>query len=110
MEGIELSKSSVDKSVKKLAAGYLPPIVVAGKMNFDQIVDITASEEVANTGLVKPQASIFYELSCSERRLRELSVHTRANGKIASSDKPRDWSYVLPEGNAAILLKILCHA
>jgi len=110
MEGIELSKGSVEKSVKKLTAGYVPPIVVAGKMNFDQIVDITASEEIANTGLVKPLASIFYELSCSERRLRELSIHVHANGKSGSSDKPRDWKYILPEGNAANLLKILCHA
>ena len=49
-------------------------------MNFDRTVDITAVEEIANTGLVKPLASIFYELSCSERRLRELSIHVHAKG------------------------------
>ena len=111
LQSIELGKNSVDKSVEKLRAGYVPPIVVAGKMNFDQIVDITASEEVANTGVVKPQAIIFNELNCSELRIRELSIDVYENGKIVGSrDKPKDWKYILPEGNAANLLKILCHA
>ena len=110
MEAIDLSESSVEKSAKRLAGGYVPPIVVAGKMDSDQTVAITSYEEVANTGRAKPLASIFYELSCSERRLRELSIHVHAKGKSGSSDKPRDWKYILPEGNAANLLKILCHA
>ena len=108
MEAVELDEHSINKSAEKLLRGYVPPIVVAGKIEFGQTAAITSYEEIANTGLPKPQASIFYELSCSERRLRELSIHIRANGKSGSSDKPRDWKYILPEGNAANLLKILC--
>jgi hypothetical protein len=110
MDGITLNDNSANKSAKKLLDGYVPPIVVVRVMSFDQIVDITAAEEIANTGLPKPRAEILYELNCSERKLRELSIHIHENGKFGSSDRPRDWKYVPPEGNAAILLKILCRA
>src|SRR6266851_4094922 len=46
--------------------------------------------------------------SCAERMLRELSISIQTKGQGGSRDKPGDWKYVPPEGNAARLLKILC--
>jgi len=40
--------------------------------------------------------------------MRELSIFVASRGKSGSIDKPRDWQYVPPEGNAANLLKISC--
>jgi len=69
---------------------------------------ITGYEETANISNIQPRARIFYELNCSDRMLRELSIYVQANGKAGSRDKPGDWSNVPPEGNGASLLKILC--
>jgi hypothetical protein len=106
-DNIKLNESSARQAAEKIYGGYVPPIVVVGVMEFDQLIDIASYEEIANTGLVQPQASIFYELSCSERMLRELSISTRSKGR---ADKPGDWKYIPPEGNAATLLKILWRA
>jgi len=118
--GVKLSDNSISKAVEKRLkskaeekrlSGYVPPIPMLQEMGNDTISSLLLAEEIANTGLVKPNGEIFYELSCSDRRLRELSVRVyENNGEIASTNKPLDWKYVPPEGNAAILLKILCHA
>ena len=88
-------KIDVEKIGRKLIAGYVPPIVVVGAMNFDQITDIAIIEAYANTGQVKPAAQILYELNCSERMLRELSFSTK--GKSVSR-RPLDWKYSRQKG------------
>jgi hypothetical protein len=47
-------------------------------------------------------------LNCCERMMRSLSVSVYTEGKHGFQNKPTDWDYVPPEGNAALLLKILC--
>jgi hypothetical protein len=94
--------------VQKIQDGYVPPIVVVGKVKSDQIPDIVSYEEIANVDDVKPQSRIFYEIGCSEGMIRELSIYIEAKGKVVSSDTPREWQHVAPETNAATLLKILC--
>jgi hypothetical protein len=105
---VPLEKDLVDNAAQKIIRGYVPPIVVAGDMKFDQVPDIVAYEEVADLGNIEPQSRIFYEIGCSERMIRELSIHFEAKGRIGSSDKATDWQHVAPETNAATLLKILC--
>src|SRR5262245_7665524 len=104
----DLARTIADKAAQKILDGYVPPIIVTGDMNFDQIPEIVGYEEFANSDHVQPQARIFYELNCSERMIRELSIHIEAKGKVGSSDTPKDWQYVAPETNGARLLKILC--
>jgi len=92
----------------KVALHYVPPIATVETIDVNQSIVITQYEETTNIGNFEPNANTFYELNCSERMLRELSVHFLVNGKSGSRDKPSDWKYVLPEGNGARLLKILC--
>jgi hypothetical protein len=82
--------------------------MVTGDMSFDRVPDIVGGEEVADLGDIEPQSRIFYEIGCSERMLRELSIHIQAKDKSFSSDTPKEWQRVAPETNAARLLKILC--
>ena len=73
-----------------------------------QSVTIVMYEQTANIGNLRPQSSILYELNCSDQMLRELSIDLQINGKSGSVHKPRDWSYIPPESNAARLAKLLC--
>lgn len=104
----ELGKQIVESSAQKVIKGYVPPIVVVGDVNFDQITDVIPYEEAANLGHIQPHSSIFYEPNCSERMMRRLSTYIRAKGKDRFDEKPSSWDHVAPEGNGARLLKILC--
>jgi hypothetical protein len=68
-----------------------------------------AHEETANISHIQLCARILYEINCSERMLRELSISVQTDdGKEGSREKPTEWKHVPPEGNGASLLKILC--
>lgn len=104
----ELGKQIVDDAVKKLNAGYIPPIIVIGKMDIKQLSQVLAYEETANFGAIEPQAQLFDELNCSERMMRNLSGIIQTNGQSVFKNTPSNWESVPPEGNGATLLKILC--
>jgi hypothetical protein len=108
MDGVELKSDRDAKIVQKIKEGYVPPIIVVGKMEFQQIIEIVLSEEIANVASIEPQGQIFEELNCSERMMRSLSASIHANGKSDFQNKPSDWEYVPPEGNSATLVKLLC--
>jgi hypothetical protein len=112
MDDIDIKKDFAGKiaerAAQKVVDHYVPPVAAVEDIDFDQMLAIVGYEETANTGNVQYQARILYELSCSERRLRELSIDIKAKGGRGSSDKPGDWRHVPPEGNGATLLKILC--
>ena len=111
-EAIDIAKDFdgqiVKNAAQKIAHYYVPPIARVQNVDAEQSVVITGYEETANIGNIQPRAQIFYELDCSERMLRELSISVNANGKVGSVNKPGEWKYVAPEGNATSLLKILC--
>ncbi|MGU7844013.1 hypothetical protein ACV22V_31700 [Burkholderia sp. AW33-5] len=71
---------------------------------------ITVDEEIADLDVFQPQASIFYELDCPQKMIRQLSVSINSGGKRGIRDTPGDWMYASPEGNAAALLELLCPA
>jgi hypothetical protein len=104
----ESFKKIAESTARKLIEGYVPPIIAIKKIEFDKITDVTGSEEVANAGDIQPHSRIFYELNCSEKMLRELSISIQENNKSGTSDKPSNWRYVSPETNGATLLQILC--
>jgi hypothetical protein len=105
----ELGKKVIENAARKVTDIYVPPIALVEDINFDQAMGVTTYEETANLSNIQPHARFFYELNCSERMMRELSIQVRdLNGKERFSDKPTDWKYVAPETNAARLLKILC--
>jgi hypothetical protein len=107
----DLGRKIAESTARKMLLGrpvYVPPIATVEDADFDQALVVTQYEQTANFSNIQPYAQIFYELNCSERMRRELSIHIRSNGKEDFSDKPSDWRYVPPEGSAATLLKILC--
>jgi hypothetical protein len=110
MDSVDIEKEPDNKITKnaarKIIGGYVPPIIAIEKMDFNKIADVAAAEEIANASGIQPHSRILYELNCSEKMLRELSI--TIYGKIGPSDRPKDWKYVGPETNAATLLTILC--
>ena len=110
-ETSDIGKKVVKNAAEKVVHYYVPPYAAIDEnVDFDKSLEITIAEEIADLSYIQPLASIFYELNCSERMLRELSISTQMDGKSSSSDTPSKWRYVSPEGNGANLLKILCRA
>ncbi|MBN3761139.1 hypothetical protein [Burkholderia sp. Ac-20365] len=98
----------LENTAKKVADYYVPPISTVQSLDAEQAMTITQYEETADVAAIQPQASIFYEISCTERKIRELSMTINMRGRRGSDDKSSEWKFVPPEGNAANLLKILC--
>ncbi|HET9686943.1 MAG TPA: hypothetical protein VFP79_07155 [Pseudolabrys sp.] len=98
----------VDSAARKMLDNYVPPVAIAKNLDADARIAVAGYEEIANISDTEPVSRIFYELDCSQRMMRELSIFVRANGKKGFRDKPRGWKHVPPEGNGTTLLKILC--
>jgi len=94
----------VEAAGKKFAESYVPPYSAVEEVSKNEAITITVWEEAADIANLTPEDQIFYELNCSERMLRELSIV--AQGSL--NDQAGDWMYVPPESNGAFLLKILC--
>jgi hypothetical protein len=109
MDSIDIKKDFngkiLENTAQKIANQYVPPIATVKTIDVNQNIVITQYEETANIGNIQPHTNIFYELNCSERMLRELSIQYVRGSSL---DKPSHWKYVPPEGNGASLLKILC--
>jgi hypothetical protein len=102
----DIGKKIIDNAADKVAHAYIPPYaLIDPNVDFNKGMEITAAEQVADLSYIQPVATIYYELNCSERMSRELSISVQTGD---SRDTPRNWKYVPPEGNAANLLKILC--
>ena len=112
LDAVDIAKDFDGRIVKaaaeKVARYYVPPISKTRNVDVNEATAITGYEEIADIAAPQPQTRIFYELNCPDRMTRELSMEFHINGQAAFVDKPREWSYVAPEGNGAALLKILC--
>jgi hypothetical protein len=95
-------------AAQKYLQHYVPPIVKLENMGTDQRIDAIQYEVTADIGDIQPQATILYELNCSQKMARELSTDIVVNGKHGFRDKPSDWMYTPPEGNGTRLLQMLC--
>lgn len=97
-----------DIAAEKIAHDYVPPIAKAKALEGDQIIDAVIDEELANNGNIRPLVTALREIDCANRRMRELSVITPADGQVRSSDAPQGWHRVLNVGDLASLSKLLC--
>jgi hypothetical protein len=115
LDGVDIQKdfggAILNNTARKVANYYIPPIaLVQRNVDVNQAMTITQYEETADIAYINPVSTIFYELNCSDRMERELSLTVKVKGKTSSHDTPLDWKYIPPEGNAATLLQILCPA
>lgn len=105
----DIGEKVAQSIARKIASGYVPPIATVTDVNHDMVVEFIADETVANLTYVKPVSRIFYEIECSEKMYRELSIYfSNAVGKGSYSGRPTDWKYIPAEGNGANLNKLLC--
>ena len=64
-----LGEKIVKAAVDKIVSGYVPPIVAANIMTFDQMETIVPMELTADADSISPTARIFYELNTSQNLL-----------------------------------------
>jgi hypothetical protein len=98
-------RAVVDMSAERIVHRYRPPFLTVTRANSDQGLQVIMYEAIADVGDINPQAQIFYELDCKQRRLRELHISVGNS----SRDTPGDWRDIPPEGNGANLLSLVCH-
>ena len=87
---------------------YRPPYSTAVTVSAAEIRDVIRSEEIANIAAIAPRVKISYELKCTEKQARELSLYVQINGKVREVDKPGEWKDISPEANTNRLFKMLC--
>ena len=112
IDNVDFNAPSNDRIVnnvtRKVRDKYVPPFALVQDLDHDQIVIIITYEEIANLSPIRPNVGIYYELNCSERMVRRLTTYVRVNGREGFDEEPSDWEDVEPEGNTAMLLKLLC--
>jgi hypothetical protein len=103
----ELGNKILAEAAKKLKNGYVPPILVGAETDSEQTATTIAYEQAADISGIAPQSSIFYELDCTQKLIRELNTNSSVNGQQGSSSEPNG-QFVPPEENGRWLLKLLC--
>ena len=99
-----------ESAARKTDNGYVPPIArIEDGVEPNKASVITRYEETANIASIQPRASIFYELNCARRMLRERIVTIFVSEmKRGSTKTPSSWRHTPPETNVAKLVKMLC--
>jgi hypothetical protein len=106
---VKKKDSLITNSARRFAANYLPQIATIEKLTHDQLLSVIVSEEIADNADLEPQSRIFYELDCSGKRMRELSISVRSsNGLWSSDDLEKPFKFIAPETNANRLLRLIC--
>jgi len=112
VEAVDIEKEFggkiVENATHKVTSGYIPPIVAVEDASFDQAIDVTTIEEIADVASIQPSARIFYELDCGSVMLRELSIEVVAGGRTLSQHSAGEWKHIAPETNGSRLKKMLC--
>jgi hypothetical protein len=92
---------------RKIVDRYIPPIAIVEVIDLNKTMLVIGAEQIANIGNINPNSRILYEIDCSEKMIRELSVQFVAKGQQAFADKPGEWQHVPPETNGSRLFRIL---
>jgi hypothetical protein len=99
----------VENAARKVVNHYIPPIAaVEESIDFDKAITIGGYEEVANIADIEPHATMLYELDCSQRMMRQLSISMWLKGQFTSDATPGAWEFNPPESNGTRLMRILC--
>jgi hypothetical protein len=84
---------------------YRPPLGSVITLTKDTAVMITAYEQLADLGTITPSFRILYEVDCSQRLTRVLSVSI----PTASSNVALQWEHIPPETTIETLSKLTCN-
>ncbi|HEY4941865.1 MAG TPA: hypothetical protein VII56_10590 [Rhizomicrobium sp.] len=110
MDAVDATKpyfrAAVDMSGSRVAHYYMPPYVRIERTNAAQAIQVTTYEAIADVSDITPEAQLYYELDCKQRKIRTL----QATIGTISSHAPLDWTNVAPEGNGANMVELLCPA
>ncbi len=100
----------IESAANKVLVGYTLPYSRIQELDEDQRIALMLSEEIANTGEIAPKSRILYELDCSKRKIRELSIKIEIGGKTGNKETPSEWKPVAPGTTATALLILICPA
>ena len=105
-----MSKPMMERAADKIGHYYLPPVATVESATVDQIYNMVLFEQLADEAALQPRLRILYDLDCTGRVSRTLSLYIdkNGNGQISSSDKTSEWAHVAPETPLATLMSILC--
>jgi hypothetical protein len=72
-------------TARKIIDKYIPPIALVEDLSVEDAMHFSMFEETANVSGIKPAIRVFYELDCSKKMLRELSIEVfKVDGRIRS--------------------------
>jgi hypothetical protein len=115
------SKNSfVERASKKLATGYTPRFLqlesIRSKYNTDAsrlqeaAIEFTLYEAVAATTDAKVFSKVYFEIDCTQQRLRALDVigYTSTGQPKVNRIPPQDFQFIAPDSNGQWLSQLLC--
>jgi hypothetical protein len=105
---INTDRKIFESAKQKVVQRYRPPITAVMELDSEKRTQVILDETAANFGSIEAANRVLYELDCTNRLLRELSIRLLVNGKLRSKDTPIEWRHVSPETVAADLLKLAC--
>ena len=112
VESVDIKKDYngqiVTNATRKFLETYIPPLAKVESLDSDVAMNIIAAEQTADIAAIEPVSRILYQVNCSGKMMRELSIYVKSGGKVGFVEKPSNWKYVSPESNGGRLLGILC--
>jgi hypothetical protein len=104
------NKIVIDKAARKLADGYIAPYsLITKEIDYKGNLNIIAFEEAANYSSTKVRLKTYYEIDCTENKIRTLSLTLFNKGGVTkSSNIKMEWDFIAPESNGESLEKIVC--
>jgi hypothetical protein len=101
----QMTKTFIDFSKRKVANGYVPPLTAIDGLDAQESSFVMMYEAAANLADIKPTVQILFELDCTNRVMRSLSVHAR---NYLPDDTASEWQHEPPGTTGALLIKLLC--
>jgi len=96
-------------AVAKIASAT--PVSRVKELTDEALTEVALEEEVANhSPEVQPVSQALWEIDCSGRMMRTLSIIQRKNGQTHSTSQAGDWIHIPPESMGFDLLAIVCPA
>jgi hypothetical protein len=100
----DVKSPAFDKTVTLWRNGYTPPLGTVFPLSKERAAMITSYEQLADLATITPSLRILYEIDCSQKLTRVLSVITPAE----SLDMVRHWEHIPPESTIETLSKLTC--